>query len=255
MPETFAGGCRTTAPSPAAAMVIGLPKVPNANEKFCESMTLLEPVYVPPWIRMVSFGATHPKAPASVSLGVLAFCAAEQELLSLPVSATWYVATRLAPPLGLHRGDYGARDVLLGEYLLRAEVLAQSRHLLQEQWAKHTQLLEEGSDCPWVFPYKGQRFKSFKTAWKTACRNAGLTARIAHDFRRTAVRNLTRAGIVEDVAMQMTGHLTRSVFERYNIVNRRDLEHAKAILDSRSGTTSGTKTLEAVDPEVDVKMN
>jgi integrase len=129
------------------------------------------------------------------------------------------------------------------------------RHLLQEQWAKHTQLLEEGSDCPWVFPYKGQRFKSFKTAWKTACRNAGLTARIAHDFRRTAVRNLTRAGIVEGVAMQMTGHLTRSVFERYNIVSRRDLEHAKAILDSRSGTTSGTKTLEAVDPEVDVKMN
>jgi len=103
-------------------------------------------------------------------------------------------------------------------------------------------LLAEGSDCPWVFPYKGRRFKSFKTAWTTACRNAGLTARIAHDFRRTAVRNLTRAGIVE--GGDAAGHLTRSVFERYNIVSRGDLEHAKAVLDSKTGTTSGTKSLE-----------
>ena len=108
---------------------------------------------------------------------------------------------------------------------------------------------------PLGFSLQGAGVQSFKTAWKTACRNAGLTARIAHDFRRTAVRNLTRAGIVEGVAMKMTGHLTRSVFERYNIVSRRDLEHAKAILDSKAGTTSGTKTPEAVGSEVDVKMN
>jgi integrase len=115
------------------------------------------------------------------------------------------------------------------------------RVLLDGQRAKHEQMKKSGIVCPWVFPYHDKPFKSFKTAWKTASKKAGIPWVIPHDFRRTAVRNLVRAGVPERVSMQMTGHKTRSVFDRYNIVSEGDLQDAKERLDSKLGTIVGTK--------------
>jgi len=60
---------------------------------------------------------------------------------------------------------------------------------------------------------------------------AGCPGRIPHDLMRTAVRNLVRAGVPESVAMKLTGHKTRSVFMRYDVVSGTDLVAAAARLD------------------------
>ena len=75
-------------------------------------------------------------------------------------------------------------------------------------------------------------------AWRKARVNAGCPGRIPHDFRRTAVRNLVRAGVPERVAMQLTGHKTRAVFERYNIVSSGDLRDAARRLDTYASSAA-----------------
>ena len=110
---------------------------------------------------------------------------------------------------------------------------AELRALLEAQRAATDAAQRDlGRIIPHVFHRKGKPVRSFRKAWATACTAAGVPGRIPHDFRRTAVRNMIRVGIPERVVMQLAGHKTRSVCDRYNIVSESDLQAAAERLDA-----------------------
>jgi integrase len=77
--------------------------------------------------------------------------------------------------------------------------------------------------CPWVFHRRGEQIKNFRKSWAAACTAAAVPGLRPHDLRRTAVRLMSRAGQMDKVAMQVTGHKTFEIYQRYNIVSNRDL--------------------------------
>ena len=150
-------------------------------------------------------------------------------------------------PLEWRRVDFAAGKVRLDPGTTKngeSRVFPMTTHLrrlLEKQHTEHEALKKAGQIEPWMFwrmvaegrggPKKPQPIMAFGKSWQGACLAAGCPGRIPHDLRRTAVRNLVRAGIPERVAMQVTGHKTRSIFEHYSIVSDGDLRDAARKLD------------------------
>jgi Integrase len=80
----------------------------------------------------------------------------------------------------------------------------------------------------------GSQVKVFRKVWVEARKAAGVPKLLFHDLRRTAARNLRRAGVAEGVIMKIGGWKTRSVFERYAIVSQSDISEAMAMLERQN---------------------
>ena len=111
-----------------------------------------------------------------------------------------------------------------------------------------------GQIVPWVFCHSdGSRIKDFRYAWAKACEAAGVPGRLVHDFRRTAVRNLERAGVPRSAAMAMTGHKTEAVYRRYAIVDSAMLQEAAAklgVLHANEANSPSTVKVRALSAKV-----
>ena len=105
------------------------------------------------------------------------------------------------------------------------------------QWKQH--VLAHYPACRWVCHYRGKRLRAVPTkSWKKGCARVGVNGKLFHDLRRTAIRNMVRLSISERIAMEISGHRTRSVFDRYDIVNERDLFDATMCLQRQKTNVS-----------------
>ena len=105
-------------------------------------------------------------------------------------------------------------------------------------------------DCPLIFHRvskgrQGQPVKGFDKMWHKVLSDAGLPpGRLLHDLRRSAVRNLIRAGVDESTAMKVSGHRTRSMLDRYNIIEETGTGAALARVDAWLSTQPRAKKVE-----------
>ena len=113
--------------------------------------------------------------------------------------------------------------------------------LLKEQRERTTALERaEGRIIAPVFHRGGRPIRTYAADWNAATKAAGHVGRLVHDLRRTAVRNLERAGVSRSVAMKLTGHKTEAVYRRYAITSAADLSEGVAKLATLHGAPKGS---------------
>jgi integrase len=88
----------------------------------------------------------------------------------------------------------------------------------------------------YIFHHKGQPIGDFRKSWATACKLAGAPGRLFHDLRRSAIREMLRAGIHETTARKISGHKTASMLQRYNIQSDADVREAMRLRETRIAT-------------------
>jgi integrase len=130
--------------------------------------------------------------------------------------------------------------------------------LLQRQREETSQTERRlGQVIPYVFHRNGKPIRTIYKSWRAACKRAAvvklggletvvrprLLGRTPHDFRRTAARNLIRAGVPQHVVMKLCGWKTDAMFRRYAIVDERDLRDAVELL--AKGTIGGQSRVKA----------
>lgn len=116
---------------------------------------------------------------------------------------------------------------------------------------------ERGIIVPWLFhDDAGRRIGNFRGLWLGACKRAGIR-KLPHDLRRTAIRNLERAGIARSAAMKMVGHKTESVYRRYAIADSKVLEEAAVKLPAlqASEVAETRKAATAAESDVPLKVS
>jgi integrase len=101
--------------------------------------------------------------------------------------------------------------------------------LRQQLWSKQQVEQSYGRVVPWVFHRPdGTQIRNLYVAWRSACARAGCEGKRIHDLRRTTRRRYVRSGVPEKVAMELLGHKTRAIFDRYHIVSDADMAEAVA---------------------------
>src|SRR5262245_6507174 len=157
------------------------------------------------------------------------------------LSLTWDRIDLEEGTVRLYRGTTKNKDDRL--FFLPVELKA----VLEQQWADH---FAHFPDRLYVFHRSGKRIKDIRGSWQRACREAGPSNRIPHDFRPTAIRNMARAGIPDRVAMPIADHKTRDVFDRYNIVSEGDPKDAAQRLRQRLSAQTMTIALPKERPHL-----